>query len=75
MWQPRQQQGGVGFESGVFIKNICWGNFRNRAIREACNHSQIKLFRWFTRIIQSDTTLIFEKFEPVYVVLCEKMNQ
>ncbi|KAJ0714189.1 putative dipeptidyl-peptidase II [Helianthus annuus] len=37
---------------------LCWGNFRNRTIREACNHSQIKLFRWFTRIIQSDTTLI-----------------
>ncbi|KAJ0945375.1 hypothetical protein HanPSC8_Chr03g0127461 [Helianthus annuus] len=29
-----------------------------RMIREACNHSQIKLFWWFTRIIQSDTTLI-----------------
>ncbi|KAJ0945220.1 hypothetical protein HanPSC8_Chr03g0125711 [Helianthus annuus] len=53
-----------------FFSYICWGISVFRTIREACNHSQIKLFRWFTRIIQSDTTLI-SRIEPVYVSVCE----
>ncbi|KAJ0844461.1 hypothetical protein HanRHA438_Chr15g0702751 [Helianthus annuus] len=48
----------------IFTENnlIFVGEFSDYwMIREAWSHSQIKLFRWFTRIIQSDTTLIFEK--------------
>ncbi|KAJ0670622.1 hypothetical protein HanOQP8_Chr13g0476621 [Helianthus annuus] len=32
----------------INLVDKCWGILDCRMIREACNHSQIKLFRWFT---------------------------
>ncbi|KAJ0692851.1 putative carboxypeptidase C [Helianthus annuus] len=42
---------GLLFLDNPIGTGFCWGISVFRTIREACNHSQIKLFRWFTRII------------------------